>query len=115
MLDTCRSWPSMYSGHLIIVDMDLAIFNNVAKVLNAMLCKCAFLLLCIQLVLVQSLKDHAQVLNMLTCGLTVHQNIIQVHSNILMKHIREHVIHQALERTRRFVRPSGMTTYLNRP
>ena len=98
MLDTHRSWPSTYSGHLIIVNANLAVFNNVAKVLNAALCKHAFLLLCIQLVLVQSFKDCAQVLNMLTCGLTVHQNIIQVHSNILMKHIREHVMHQALER-----------------
>ena len=42
-----------------MVNMDLAIFNNVAKVLNATLCKRAFLLLCIQLVLAQSLKDHA--------------------------------------------------------
>ena len=43
MLDTCRSWPSTYSGHLVIVNTDLAIFNNVAKVLNATLCKHAFL------------------------------------------------------------------------
>ena len=87
MLDTRRSWPSTCSGHLIIINMDLAVFNNVSKVLNATLCKHAFLLLCVQLVLVQSLKDCAQVFNMLTCGLTVHQNIIQVHSNILIKHI----------------------------
>ena len=87
MLDTRRSWPSTYSGHLIIVNMDLAIFNNVAKVLNATLCKRAFLSLCIQLVLTQSLKDHTQVLNMLTCRLTVHQNIIQVHSDGLIQHI----------------------------
>ena len=72
MLDTRRSWPSMYSGHLIIVNRDLAIFNNVAKVLNATLCKCAFLLFCIQLVLAQSFKDRAQVFHMLTCRLTVH-------------------------------------------
>ena len=77
----------MYSGHIIIVNMDLPIFNNVAKVLNATLCKCAFLLLCIQLVLAQSLKDRTQVLNMLTCRLTVHQNIIQVHSDGLIQHI----------------------------
>ena len=77
----------MYSGHLIIVNTDLAIFNHVAKVLNVTLCKHAFLLLCVQLVLAQSLKDCAQVFNMLTCGLTVHQNIIQVHSDILIKHI----------------------------
>ena len=87
MLDTHWSWPSLYSSHLIIVDTDLAIFNNVAKVLNAMLCKRAFLLLCVQLVLVQSFKDRAQMFNMLTRGLTVHQNIIQVHSNVLIKHI----------------------------
>ena len=87
MLDTRWSWPSTYSGHLIIVNMNLAVFNNVAKVLDATLCKYAFLLLCVQLVLAQSLKDRAQVFNMLTCGLTVHQNIIQVHSNILIKHI----------------------------
>ena len=87
MLDTRWSWPSTYSGHLIIVNTDLAIFNNVAKVLNATLCKRAFLPLCVQLVLAQSLKDRAQVFNMLTCGLTVHQNIIQVHSDILIKHI----------------------------
>ena len=87
MLDTRWSWPSTYSGHLIIVNTDLAIFNNVAKVLNAMLSKCAFLSLCVQLVLAQSLKDRAQVFNMLTCGLTVHQNIIQVHSNGLIQHI----------------------------
>ena len=87
MLDTRRSWPSTYSSHLVIVNMNLAIFNNVAKVLNAALCKRAFLLLCIQLVLAQLLKDHAQVFNMLTCGLAVHQNIIQVHRDILIKHI----------------------------
>ena len=87
MLDTCQSWPSTYSSHLIIVNTNLAIFNNVAKVLYAMLCKRAFLLLCIQLVLAQLLKDCVQVLNMLTHGLTVHQNIIQLHSNILIKHI----------------------------
>ena len=87
MLDTCRSRPSTYSGHLIIVNTDLAIFNNVAEVLNTTLCKRAFLSLCIQLVLAQSLKDRAQVLNMLTCRLTVHQNIIQVHSNGLIQHI----------------------------
>ena len=87
MLDTRRSWPSTYSGHLIIINMDLAISNNVAKVINATLCKRAFLSLCIQLVLAQSFKDRAQVFNMLTCGLTVHQNIIQVHSDILIKHI----------------------------
>ena len=98
MLDTCRSWPSTYSGHLVIINTDLAIFNNVAKVLNAMLCKRAFILLCVQLVLAQLLKDRVQVFNMLTCRLTVHQNIIQVHSNGLIKHIREHVMHQALER-----------------
>ena len=79
---------------------DLAVFNNVAKVLDATFCKRAFLLLCIQLVLEQSLKDCAQVFNMLTCKLTVHQNIIQVHSNILVKHIGEHIMHQALERGR---------------
>ena len=67
MLDTCQSWPSTYSGHLIIVNTDLAIFNNVAKVLNATLCKRAFLSLCVKLVLAQSFKDHAQVFNMLTC------------------------------------------------
>ena len=67
MLDTGWSRPSTYSGHLIIVNTDLAIFNNVAKVLNATLCKHAFLLFCIQLVLAQLLKDHAQVFNMLTC------------------------------------------------
>ena len=87
MLDTHRNRPSTYSGHLIIVNTDLAIFNNVAKVLNATLCKCAFLLLCIQLVLVQSFKDHAQVFTMLTCRLTVHQTIIQVHSDRLIQHI----------------------------
>ena len=87
MLDTGRSRPSTYSGYLIIVNMDLAIFNNMAKVLNAMLCKRAFLLLCVQLMLAQLLKDHAYVFNMLTCGLTIHQNIIQVHSNVLIKHI----------------------------
>ena len=87
MLDTRRSWPSTYSGHPIIVNTDLAVFNNVAKVLNATLCKRAFLLLCVQLVLAQSFKDHAQVFNMLTCRLTVHQSIIQVHSNGLIKHI----------------------------
>ena len=76
MLNTCRSWPSTYSSHLIIVNMNLAVFNNVPKVLYATLCKRAFLLLCIQLVLAQPFKDHAQVLNMLTCQLTVHQNII---------------------------------------
>ena len=72
MLDTGRSRPSTYSGHLIIVNTDLAVFNNVAKVLNTMLCKRAFLLLCIQLVLAQSFKDRAQVFHMLTCRLTVH-------------------------------------------
>ena len=82
--DTRRSWPSTYSGHFIIVNTDLAIFNHVAKVLNATLCKRAFLSLCIQLVLAQLLKDHAQVFNMLTRGLTVHQNIIQVHSDRLI-------------------------------
>ena len=87
MLDTHRSWPSTYSGHLIIVNTDLAIFNHVAKVLNATLCKRAFLSLCIQLVLVQSFKDRAQVFHMLTCRLTVHQNIIQVHSDGRIQHI----------------------------
>ena len=87
MLDTGRSQPSTYSGHLIIVNTDLAIFNNVAKVLNATLRKHAFLSFCIQLVLAQSFKDRTQVFNMLTHGLTVHQNIIQVHSNRLIQHI----------------------------
>ena len=87
MLDTRWSWPSTYSGHLIIVNMDLAIFNNVAKVLNATLCKRAFLSLYVQLVLAQLFKDRAQVFNMLTCGFTVHQNIIQVYSNGLIQHI----------------------------
>ena len=59
MLDTRQSWPSTYSGHLIIVNMNLAVFNNVAKVNNATLCKRAFFSLCVQLVLAQSLKDHA--------------------------------------------------------
>ena len=67
MLDTRRSWPSTYSGHLIIVNTNLAIFNNVAQVLYATLGKCAFLPLCVQLVLAQPLKDRAQVFNMLTC------------------------------------------------
>ena len=49
----------MYSDHLIIVNMNLAIFNNVSKVVYATLCKHAFLLLCIQLVLAQLLKDRA--------------------------------------------------------
>ena len=100
MLDTGRSRPSTYSGHLIIVNTDLAIFNNVAQVLNATLCKRAFLTLCVQLVLAQPLKDRAQVFNMLTYGLTVHQNIIQVHSNVLIKHIQEHVMHQVLKHGR---------------
>ena len=72
MLDTRRSRPSTYSGHLIIVNTDLAVFNNVAEVLNTTLCKHAFFLLCIQLVLAQSFKDRAQVFHMLTCRLTVH-------------------------------------------
>jgi hypothetical protein len=38
-------------------------------------------------VLAQLLKDHAQVLNMLACRLTVLQNIIQVHSDGLIQHI----------------------------
>ena len=87
MLDTHQSWPSTYSSHLIIVNTNLAVFNYVAKVVNATLCKHAYILLCIQLVLAQSLKDRAQVLNMLTCRLTVHQNIIQVHSDGLIQHI----------------------------
>ena len=72
MLDIFQSCPSTYSGHLIIVNTDLAIFNNMAKVLNATLCKRAFLSLCVQFVLAQSFKDRAQVFNMLTCRLTVH-------------------------------------------
>ena len=96
MLDIRRSWPSTYSGHLIIVNTNLAIFNNVAKILYATLFKRAFLLLCVQLMQAQLLKDREQVINMLTRGLTVHQNIIQVHSNILIKHIQEHIMHQAL-------------------
>ena len=87
MLDTRRSWPSTYSSHLIIINTYLAIFNNVAKVINAALGKRAFLLLCVQLVLAQSFKDRMQVFNMLTCRLTVHQNIIQVHSDGLIQHI----------------------------
>ena len=67
MLDTRQSWPSTYSGHLIIVNTDLAIFDNVAQVLNATLCKRVFLTLCVQLVLAQPLKDRTQVFNMLTC------------------------------------------------
>ena len=93
MLDTRRSRPSTYSSHFVVVDTHLAILNNVAQVLDATLCKRAFLSLCIQLVLAQSFKDRAQVLNMLTRGLTVHQNIIQVHSDVLIKHVREHVMH----------------------
>ena len=87
MLDTRRSWPSAYSRHFVIINTDPAIFNNVAQVLDATLCKRAFLSLCVQLVLTQSLKDCAQVLNVFTRGLTVHQNIIQVHSNGLIQHI----------------------------
>ena len=52
----------------------------------------------IQLVLAQLLKYHMQMLNMLTCGITVHQNIIKVHSNILIAYIQECIVHQALER-----------------
>ena len=77
----------MYSSHLIIVNTDLAIFNNMAQVLNATLCKHAFLLLCVQIVLAQSFKDCAEVFHMLTCRLTVHQNIIQVHNYGLIQHI----------------------------
>ena len=88
MLDTRQSWPSTYSGHLIIANTDLAVFNNVAKVLNATLCKRAFILLCAQLVLAQSLKDCVQVFNVLTCGLTLHQNTIQVYSDILIARLR---------------------------
>ena len=98
MLDIRWSWLSMYSGHLIIINTNLVIFNNVAKVLNSTLCKHAFLLLCIQFVLAHSFKDCVQVLNMLTRGLTVYQNIIQIHSNILIKHIQEHTMHQAFKR-----------------
>ena len=87
----------MYSSHLIIINTDLAIFNNVAKVLDATLRKRAFLSFCIQLVLAQSFKDCAQVFNMLTRGLTVHQNIIQVHSDVLIQHIGEHIMQQALK------------------
>ena len=87
MLDTRRSWPSTYSGYLIIINTNLAVFNNVAKVLNATLCKRAFLPLCVQLMLAQSLKDRTQVFNMLTCGFTVHQDIIQVHRDRLIQHI----------------------------
>ena len=58
MLDTGRSRPSTYSGHLIIVNTDLAIFDNVAQVLNTTLCKRALLMLCVQLVLAQLLKDR---------------------------------------------------------
>ena len=32
----------MYNGHLIIVNTNLAIFNNVAKALYTTRCKCAF-------------------------------------------------------------------------
>ena len=80
----------MYSGHLVIVYQNLPIFNNLTKVLYATLCKHAFLTICIQLVLAQLLEDHAQVLNMLTCGLTIHQNIIQLYSNILRVYLRTH-------------------------
>ena len=58
----------------------------------ATLHKCAFLTLDVQLVLAQLLKDRMQVINMLTCGLTVY-----VHSDILVEHIREHIVHQALK------------------
>ena len=87
MLNTHRSWPSTYSSHFIIINPNLAIFNNVAKGLYAMLCKCTFIMLGIQLVLAQLLEGHAQVLSMLTCRLTVLQNIIQVHSNVLIEDI----------------------------
>ena len=43
--------------------------------------------------LVQSLKNCPQVLYMLTSGLTVHQYIIQVYNNILIQHVREHIVH----------------------
>ena len=87
MLDTCWSWPRTYSGHLVIVHPNLPILNNMAKVLYTVLCKGAFLTPAIQLMLAQLLKDHAQVLNVLTSRLTVHQTIIQIHSNILIEHI----------------------------
>ena len=100
MLDTCWSWPSTYSSHLIIVNINLAVFNNVAKVIHATLCKCAFLWLCIQFVLTQLFKDNAQMLNMLTRGLGVHQNTIQVHSDILIKHVQEYILYQVLKHGR---------------
>ena len=53
-------------------------------------------MLAVQLVLAQLLKNRMQVLNFLTCGLTVYQNIIKVHSDILIEHILEHIVHQAL-------------------
>ena len=100
MLNTRRRWPSANSRHFVIVHPNLPIFNNVAQVLNATLCKRAFLSLCVQLVLAQSLKDCAQVLNVFTRGLTVHQNVVQVNSDGLVQHIREHVMHQTLKRGR---------------
>ena len=111
MLDTRRSRPSTYSSHLIIINTNLAIFNNVAKELYAMLCKRAFLLLCIQLVLMQSFKDHTKVFNMLICRLTVHQNIIQVHSDGLIQHSENTLCIKHWNVAGAFVRPSGMTTY----
>ena len=47
--------------------------------------------------LAQLLKDRTQVLNKLTCGLNVHQNIIQVHSDILIEQLQEYIMHQTLE------------------
>ena len=88
MLNTCRKCPSTYSSHFIIIYPNLPNLNNVAKVFYAMLCKGAFLMIEIQLVLVQLLKNCMLVLKMLTCRLTVHPNVIQVHSNILIEHIK---------------------------
>ena len=93
MLNTRRGRPSTYSSNFLIIHKHSATFNHITKVFDLPLREHALFSFRKQAILSQSLKHCPEMFHMLTSGLTVYQNVIQVHSDILVQHVGKHIVH----------------------
>ena len=76
-----RFRPGTHSLNLVGVHLQTTSFNNMPQVLNQLLTKETFLMLCIQLFHPQLFKHSTQVQYVLFNGGTKYQDIVQVYSH----------------------------------
>ena len=80
--------------------METSRCKNVAKVLNGISVKIAFVRMCIKTMLSNTLENFFDMFLMVGDAVRIDENVIKVDSHTHVKHIAKDIIHEALEGSR---------------